>query len=175
MTVRGRARRLAAAGAASAALAAGGCGSDVAQKRGPVDYRADAVTGSGPATTAALRGKPALLTTWATWCPPCRKELPKLQRLYERERARGLQVVAVNIDGDGPSVLVRRMIGSLGLTMPIWSDPDNRFRDEFHGIGVPTSVLLDRHGRVVRVWQGGADPRSSDTARAIGRALAQPG
>jgi len=118
-------------------------------------------------STADLRGKPLLLTSWATWCAVCKTELPKIERLYKRQRSHGLQIVAVNVNAEGASYMVRRIASSLGLTMPLWSDPDNAYTAKFHGVGVPTTVLLDADGRIAQVWQGELNPDDPATAEAI--------
>ena len=80
-------------------------------------------------------------------------------------------MVAVNVNASGVDFRARRMISSLGLTMPVWSDPDDRFSVQFRAVGVPTSVLLDRNGRAVRIWQGGFDPANQADAQVVEQAL----
>jgi len=154
------------------ALTLAGCGGSQVGGGKPVAFAAHSLDGSRPVSTVELRGKPVLLTTWATWCTACRAELPQVERLYERDKARGLQVVAVNVNGEGVSFRARELISGLGLTMPVWSDPDDRFSARFRAIGVPTSVLLDAAGRVVRIWQGGIDPGNRETVAVVERVLA---
>lgn len=161
---------IAVAAAVLAAIVIAGCGTTAGSSKEPVRYGASDLRGE-PVATGALRGRPVLLSSWATWCTACRDELPKLERLYEQRRADGLQVVAVNLDSSGPSRDVRRMVAQYGLTMPIWSDAGNDFSGRFRAIGVPTTVLLDRRGRLVRVWQGGIDPADGDSVRALDAAL----
>ncbi|MFN8112788.1 MAG: TlpA disulfide reductase family protein [Solirubrobacterales bacterium] len=123
----------------------------------PVTYSARSFDGGEKVSTDDLRGSPALLTSWASWCTECRTELPQLEDFWKSKDSNGLQVVAVNLDstgGDGPAA---RAAAEFGLTMPIWSDTDGRFTGYFHGIGVPMSVLLDGDGEVVKVWQGPID------------------
>ena len=124
----------------------------------PVDYAAHAFDGGGAVSTAGLRGKPLLLTSWATWCGVCKTELPKVERFFKQHQRRGLQVVAVNINAEGASYQAKRMASTAGLTMPLWVDPDNVYTGVFRGVGVPTTVLLDADGRIVHVWQGELNP-----------------
>ena len=146
-------------------LALAGCGGSTGEGGKPVVFQARSSDGSRVVSTVALRGQPVLLTTWATWCTACREELPAVERLYARERARGLRVVAVNVNADGVGYRAKELVASLGLTMPVWSDPGHAFSAQFTAIGVPTTVLLDASGRVVRIWQGGIEPgRESDVA-----------
>ncbi|MBJ7455800.1 MAG: TlpA family protein disulfide reductase [Thermoleophilia bacterium] len=126
----------------------------------------------GAAVTAvSLRGAPALLSTWATWCAECKGELPGLETLWRGRRDEGLQVVAVNVDGHGIDRGVKAMIRDFGLTMPVWRDPDNNFAASFSTVGVPTTVLLDAGGRVVRTWFGPTDFEGSDVAGEVDAAL----
>ena len=123
----------------------------------PVDFRARSFDGEQARSTRELRGRPALLTSWATWCTECRYELPQLERLWREQRDQGLQVVAVNVDTTGGVGPPGRAADAYGLTMPLWSDESNSFTSFFGGIGVPTSVLLDERGRIVHVWKGAVD------------------
>lgn len=129
----------------------------------PVDYAAvDQATGE-PVDLASLEGRPVLLTSWATWCGPCTEELPAIQELYERQRDEGLEVVAVNVNAAGPDEpAIVPMAEELGLTMPQWRDRDNHFAAAFDGAGVPTNVLVDEHGAIVRTWQGAIDVEDED-------------
>ena len=95
-----------------------------------------------------FRGKVVLLNFWATWCPPCRREMPSMQRLYLKYRARGLAVVAVN-QWEDPD-LVFEFAGRLSLepTFPILFDRESRIAEQFDVKGLPTTYLLDRDGSI---------------------------
>lgn len=95
-----------------------------------------------------LRGRVVLLNFWATWCPPCRREMPSMQRLYDRYRDRGLVVVAVN-QWESPD-LVFQFTGNLAVdpTFPILFDRDSRTAESYAVKGLPTTFLLDREGRI---------------------------
>ena len=155
---------------AAAAVALAACGGSSTSST-PVEYAAHAFEGGDGVSTADLRGKPVLLTSWATWCAVCRTELPKVERFYEQHRQRGLQVVAVNINAEGPTYQVKRMASSAGLTMPLWTDPDNAYTGVFRRIGVPTTVLLDADGRVVHIWQGELNPADPAVVKTIEQTL----
>lgn len=137
----------------------------------PVSYRAaDSNTGK-PVSLAQLRGRPVLLSSWATWCAPCRKELPALERLHRAQGNDGLRVVAVNLDSDGHDADVRAMVDELGLTMTQWHDDENTFTLKFHGFGVPMSILLDREGQIVKTWHGALHPDDPDVRRELDKVL----
>jgi peroxiredoxin len=96
---------------------------------------------------SAYRGKVVLLNFWATWCPPCRKEMPSMERLHRAYRERGLVVLAVSQD-EAPLDDVRRFAVSLGLTFPVWHDRDREAARHFSVPGVPTSYLIAHDGQL---------------------------
>ncbi len=95
-----------------------------------------------------FRGKVVMLNFWATWCPPCRREMPSMQRLYEKYREQGLTVVAVNQFEDPD--LVFEFTGRLSLepTFPILFDRESRVSERYRVKGLPTTYLLDKAGRI---------------------------
>lgn len=164
---------LVAAAALLAVVAAAALLPGTATSGDAVDYAAvDQATGE-PVDLASLEGRPVLLTSWATWCGPCTEELPAIQELYERRRDEGLEVVAVNVNAAGPDEpAIVPMAEELGLTMPQWRDRDNRFAAAFDGVGVPTNVLVDEHGAIVRTWQGAIDVEDEDFLATLDDTLA---
>jgi cytochrome c-type biogenesis protein len=98
---------------------------------------------------AAQRGHPVLLNIWATWCIPCREEVPLLQKLHEAKRGDGLRVIGVSVDARGAEQRIRDFVKEFGVTFPIWLDPDERASFIFRAIGVPATYLIDREGRMV--------------------------
>lgn len=95
----------------------------------------------------ALRGSPVLLDFWATWCAPCRVELPILASLHRRFGPRGLRVVGVNVDEGGPS-LVPSFRRRFGLDYVMVYDVEGRGSRAFNVQGLPTLVLVDKQGEV---------------------------
>ena len=95
-----------------------------------------------------FRGKVVMLNFWATWCPPCRREMPSMQRLYDKLRERGLVVVAVNQFEDPD--LVFEFTGRLSLEpeFPILFDRESRISEQYKVKGLPTTYLLDKQGRI---------------------------
>jgi peroxiredoxin len=120
---------------------------------------------------AALRGKAVLLNVWATWCHPCRDEIPELQQLYERYRDRGLEIVGVSVDAAGQNQAIEAFSRRFGMTYPVWRDPDEIVSATFLVIGVPATFLIDRIG-IVRWKKTGPIGRDDSTlTRAIEQAL----
>lgn len=95
---------------------------------------------------ALLRGKPVLLNVWATWCLPCKEEIPFLETLYQKHADAGLQIVGVSIDARGDEGKIESFARDFRMTYPIWRDPDERVNARFLAIGVPSTYLIDRDG-----------------------------
>lgn len=151
---------------ALAALLAGGVSANSAP-----DFTATALDGS-EVSLEDLRGDVVLLNTWATWCTPCKDEMPWLQTLSERYGDQGLQVVGVSIDRKGQDDAVRSFAGDLGATFPIWLDPSNRFSRAFDTTGVPETLLIGRDGEVLYRWKGALVENNDADLQLIEDALA---
>jgi len=113
---------------------------------------------------ADLRRKVVFLNFWATWCPPCREEMPSMERAHHRHRDRGLTIVALALDCEPDPVVA--FVQSLGLTFPIGLDPGFEVANRYAVRAPPSSFLIDRQGAVVAVALG---PRDWDgnAARAV--------
>ena len=94
---------------------------------------------------AALKGKIVLLNFWATWCPPCRKEMPDMEKLYRNYEQKGLIVLAVS---DEQRSVVEAFIAKNPYTFPILLDPDRIVNTAFTVEGIPKSFIFDREGRL---------------------------
>jgi thiol-disulfide isomerase/thioredoxin len=104
-----------------------------------------------------LRGKVVLLDFWATWCLPCRRAMPELQKLHDKYQARGFLVLGVSIDEDGEEK-VKRFVAAKRITYPIALDSeDDPTWDAFKVTALPASFLVDGQGRIVARWTGTAD------------------
>ncbi|HVM92253.1 MAG TPA: TlpA disulfide reductase family protein [Terriglobales bacterium] len=97
-------------------------------------------------TLSALRGKVVLVNFWATWCPPCRKEMPDLQALYERFEPQGLVILGIS---DEETSKVEPFIHERKVTFPILLDPGREVNEEFIVKGIPKSFVYDREGKLV--------------------------
>lgn len=118
------------------------------------DFAAKVVPDSGPAgavrTIAAYRGKPMLLNLWATWCAPCRAEMPRIERLYKELGPQGLAVVAVSIDSPGMTDAIQDFRKEMGMTFDVLYDEAGKIRDDYQSTGVPETFLIDRTGVIRR-------------------------
>ncbi len=97
-------------------------------------------------TLSELRGKVVLVNFWATWCPPCRKEMPDLEALYNRFKGEGLVVLAIS---DEDAAKVRPFIAEREVTYPILLDPGRKVNDLFQVEGIPKTFVYDREGKLV--------------------------
>lgn len=151
-------------------LASCGTGASTAAR---VAYDANDLRSGEPVELADLDGSVVLLSGWATWCAPCRAELPKLDDLYAARRDDGLVVIAVNLDAAGPSTRdVLPIVDQMGLTMPTWIDTENDFAIVFGTASMPANILIDRGGVVRARWEGAIDPDDADIAVRIDELLA---
>jgi peroxiredoxin len=97
-------------------------------------------------TLGALRGKVVLVNFWATWCPPCRKEMPDLQALYSRFKDQGLVILAIS---DEDAAKVNPFIAERKVTYPVLLDPGRKVNSLFQVGGIPKSFVYDRGGKLV--------------------------
>ncbi len=116
------------------------------------------------AIRSAYAGNVTLVNVWATWCTPCRAEMPSMERAYRMYHDRGFRIAAVSID-EGDAEKVRAFGRELGLTFDLLHDRSGEVQQAFGAIGVPHSVLVGRDGRIARISLG-AEAWDSDRNRA---------
>jgi cytochrome c biogenesis protein CcmG, thiol:disulfide interchange protein DsbE len=97
---------------------------------------------------ASKRGKVVLLNVWATWCGPCRFEIPELQRLHNEYSAKGLEVVGVSVDESGVEA-VKEFVAEQKMTYPVALDPEAKIASLLQASVLPTTVLVGKDGRVL--------------------------
>lgn len=115
------------------------------------DLKLSDLRGSNVALTDYL-GQVVLINNWATWCPPCRAEMPTLQAYYEEHKDQGFTIIAIDA-GDLASD-VSKFADEFGLTFPVWLDPNSDAIRAFRNNGLPSSYVLDRSGTVRLAWTG---------------------
>ncbi len=99
------------------------------------------------------RGQVVLVNLWATWCPPCKQEMPALQDFYDKYKGNGFVILAIE-DGD-PTADVVQFAKDYGLTFPILLDPTHIATDQaFNAPNLPTSFVIDRNGTIQLTWIG---------------------
>jgi peroxiredoxin len=102
-----------------------------------------------PTSLADYTGKVILLNIWATWCDPCRLEMPSMEKLNQRLQGQDFRVVAVSVDKDGPEV-VMKFVNQLGLTFDILQDRSGGIQATLQTTGVPESFVIDRSGVIIK-------------------------
>ncbi len=118
------------------------------------DFTLETLDG-GQITLSDLRGQVVLINFWATWCPPCRAEMPALERVYRSFKPMGLEVLAVNLTDQDDEVAVSRFIQELGLTFPILLDRRGEASKRYLLRGLPSTFFVDRQGVIRSVVVGG--------------------
>ncbi|HEX5244107.1 MAG TPA: TlpA disulfide reductase family protein [Tepidisphaeraceae bacterium] len=114
-----------------------------------------------------FHGKVVLLDFWATWCGPCKLELPHLQEIYEARKAQGL--VAFALEQGDEKELVQKFVDKTKLTIPVLLDAKGDASDAFKVAGLPTTILIAKNGKIRNAWPGIAD--STEIAKAVDQAL----
>jgi cytochrome c biogenesis protein CcmG, thiol:disulfide interchange protein DsbE len=139
------------------------------------EYTAYALDGS-EVELASYLGEVVLLNIWATWCLPCVREMPALQRLHEELGGRGLRIVAVSVDAPSGALGVFGQPGGdvaefrdrFGLTFDVLHDPSGSIQSRYQVNGLPTTFIIDRQGHIRRKVLGAAEwdqPRFADEIR----------
>jgi len=98
------------------------------------------------------REKVVLVNNWATWCPPCKAEMPTLEKYYETHAAEGFAIVAIEA-GDGKDQVIQ-FVNSHNLKFYVWLDPNGASLDTFGNENLPNSYVIDRNGAVRYTWTG---------------------
>lgn len=102
---------------------------------------------------ADYRGQVVLINLWATWCPPCKEEMPTLQNFYDKYKEKGFVIIAIN-DGESREVVLQ-FVQNYGLTFPVWLDPTYIATEQaFNTMNLPSSFVIDRGGTIQLAWVG---------------------
>lgn len=127
-----------------------------------------------PLTLADFRGRIVLLNIWATWCTPCREEMPTLDRLQARLGGPDFEVVALSIDHDGIAA-VRKFYQEIGIKhLRIYNDPEMRATTALSVLGIPATLLIDREGREIGRALGPAEWDAPEVVETIRTRLNDP-
>lgn len=105
-----------------------------------------------PASLTDYLGQVVLVNNWATWCPPCKEEMPTLKAYFEGHRRQ--KFIVLGIEAGEPASEVADFVRAYGLTFPVWPDTAQKALDAFHNDALPSSYLIDRTGRVRLAWTG---------------------
>jgi thiol-disulfide isomerase/thioredoxin len=113
---------------------------------------------NGSLRLSDLRGNPLVINFWATWCEPCRVEMPTLQKVYESYQNQGLRILAVNL-GE-PANAVSNWVQTLGLTFDVLLDQDGHTAALYHLRGQPSTYIVSPDGIIVQIFYGPVDETS---------------
>jgi peroxiredoxin len=116
------------------------------------------------------RGKVVLVNVWATWCRPCVEEMPSMQKLYQKFKDDGFEILAVSIDDQGAGVVIPFMQHHK-LTFPALIDSEGTIRARYGVAGVPESFIVDQQGFLVKKITGAADWSAPGVFRFIEKLL----
>ncbi len=122
----------------------------------------------GDVSLASLRGQVVLVNFWATWCGPCRKEMPLLEQIYQRYRGLGFTLLAVNVEED--SAGADRWLKDTPVTFPVLFDRDNHVSKLYQVTAMPSTVIIDRKGQVRFIHYGytpGTEDQYQDQVRSL--------
>ncbi|MFN8401551.1 MAG: TlpA disulfide reductase family protein [Anaerolineales bacterium] len=114
--------------------------------------------GTDPVSLSDYRGSVVLVNLWATWCPPCREEMPTLQAFYEKYKSEGFVLLAIDQGETLPQVLP--YVKELKLTFPVWLDYSSEAGQAFETMNLPSSYVIDRNGQVRLMWIGGISKKN---------------
>lgn len=126
-------------------------------------------------TLEDFRGKVVLLNVWATWCPPCRKEMPSLDRLQQQLGGRGFEVVALSVDRGGTPAAIQTFYRETDVrALAVYIDASAQVSGQLGVVGIPTTLLIDGAGREIGRLTGPAEWDSPAAIAAIRRHLDAP-
>jgi cytochrome c biogenesis protein CcmG, thiol:disulfide interchange protein DsbE len=138
------------------------------------DFRAiDLGTGDSVSLRSRYRGAVTLVNIWATWCVPCRVEMPSMEKLYQSLAPRGFKIAAVSIDEGNPED-VQAFGRELGLSFDLLQDRSTKVQQIYQTTGVPESFLLNRQGVIIKRVIGAHDWSSPVNRGLVERLLDEP-
>lgn len=127
-----------------------------------------------PVNLADFAGKVVLLNIWATWCVPCREEMPALDQLETKLGGKDFQVVAINIDKGGPDKAAAFLKETGATHLALYTDPTGKLFSTIKTVGMPTTLIVDRNGKEIARLVGPADWASPEAIQVIEAAIAAP-
>lgn len=123
---------------------------------------------------AEYRGQVVMINVWATWCAPCRVEMPSIEALHEAYAPKGFKVLAVSIDDPGHAATVRAFVEQYKLTFDVLHDPQKKILDLYDVSGYPETFIIGRDGVIRKKLLSAHDWNSPPNRALIERLLAEP-
>lgn len=112
------------------------------------DFSKQDLNGDQITLSKLLEKGPVMISFWATWCAPCKEEMKKMQPLYEKYKSQGFTYVAINQDNQKSISKVKAFISSNEYTFPVVLDLDNKIFENYLGVGLPYSLLIDQNKKI---------------------------
>lgn len=126
-------------------------GSPTQEEHPEIDFTLKDLSGAS-VSLSSLRGKVILVNFWATWCSPCKDEMPLLQQYYATHKEEDFVLLGVNVSDDAEDA--QAYITQTGYTFPVWSDPSGSVLIQLNMNGLPASLVVDARGKLVKRWIG---------------------
>lgn len=137
------------------------------------DFRARTLDAARTKSLADYRGQVVLLNVWATWCLPCRVEMPSIEKLHQAYAPKGLKIVAVSVDDPGTDAQIRDFVKSFGLTFEVLHDAPNKITEDYQLTGYPETFVIGRDGVIRKKVMQATDWNSGENRALIERLLAE--
>ena len=118
------------------------------------------------------KGKVLVVNFWATWCPPCRKEMPSMQRLWRALQAQGVELIAIDFGESAEDVAA--FAAETGIEIPLLLDPTGDIVHKFKAVGLPTTFIIDRQGRLAYHAAGEREWDAPKIAAVLAKLAAEP-
>jgi peroxiredoxin len=120
------------------------------------------------------RGQVVMVNVWATWCLPCRVEMPSIEALHQAYADKGFKVLAVSVDDPGHGETIRAFVAQYKLTFEILHDPEKKIVEEYDILGYPETFIIGRDGVIRKKLLSATDWNSADHRALVERLLAEP-
>ena len=120
------------------------------------------------------RGQVVMVNVWATWCLPCRVEMPSIEALHQAYAEKGFKVLAVSVDDPGHGETIRAFVRQYKLTFEILHDPEKKIVEEYDILGYPETFIIGRDGVIRKKLLSATDWNSPDHRALVERLLAEP-
>lgn len=124
---------------------------------------------------ADYRGQVVMVNVWATWCLPCRVEMPSIEALHRDYAPKGFKVLAVSIDDPGHAATIRAFVEQYNLTFEVLHDPDKKIVEQYDILGYPETFIVGRDGLIRKKLLSATDWNSPEHRALVERLLAEPG
>jgi peroxiredoxin len=138
------------------------------------DFKAKVLGANSYKTLADYKGKVVVLNVWATWCEPCRQELPSLERLYQEYGPKGLKLVAVSIDDYVSEDSIRAFAKNFGITFEVLHDSTHAIERVYQTTGYPETFVIGPEGTIRKKWIGPDDWSSQGNRALVAQLLGLP-